>query len=148
MNRNKVEDVLFSMGISANLKGFGYIADAMEVFDKTGFQISVTKFLYPQIATKNNTVPSRVERAIRHVLEIARSARGNHENFDKYIGFANTTNAAALISLYKHIKRDDVEPEKEEGKTEPKSKEISPELESALRRIVREELRRILLERQ
>lgn len=43
MNRNKVEDVLFSMGIMANIKGFKYIADALEVIEKEGCSVSMTK---------------------------------------------------------------------------------------------------------
>lgn len=131
MNRSKVEDVLFSMGIPANVKGFDYIADAMEVFEEMGYQISVTKTLYPEIAKRNNTTSSRVERAIRHALEIANSTRGDYENYEKYIGFTNTTNSAALISLYKHIKSDCKEVEKPECSTGICG--ITPEMERAVR---------------
>lgn len=142
MGRNKVENILSEIGIPASVKGFDYIADAMEVFEEHGHRVSVTGFLYPEIAKKNNTIPTCVERNIRHALEIANSARGDYENFEKYIGFINTTNSAALISLYKHIKADCEEPEKVAAEPIPKS--ISPELESAIRRIIREELKRIV----
>lgn len=141
MNRNKVENILSEIGIPANVKGFDYIADAMEVFEEHGHRVSVTKILYPEIAKRNNSIPSRVERAIRHALEIANSTRGDYENFEKYIGFTNTTNSAALISLYKHIKRE--EEEEKVGIANQPSK-ISPELDSMIRKIVKEELRRML----
>lgn len=43
MNRNKVEDVLFSIGITANIKGFKYIVDALEVIDTKGCGVGMTK---------------------------------------------------------------------------------------------------------
>lgn len=137
MDRNKVENILSEIGIPANVKGFDYIADAIDVFGEMGYRISVTKTLYPEIAKRNNTTSSRVERAIRHAFEIANSTRGDYENYEKYIGFTNTTNYSALISLYKHI-------ESEKTETTTKPNEISPRLESAIRRIIREELNRIV----
>lgn len=73
MKREEVEDTLLVMGIPATIKGFAYITDAIEIFDEKGTNISITKELYPAIAEKRNTIPSRVERAIRHAFEIARS---------------------------------------------------------------------------
>lgn len=106
MNRNKVEDVLFDMGVTASCRGFDYIVDAMEVIDKEGCAISVTKALYPAIAKRRGTTPNGVERAIRYALECVHK-NGNKEIFEKYIGFANRTNAPALASLYRHIKREE-----------------------------------------
>lgn len=142
MDRNKVDDTISSIGIPANVKGFDYIADAMEVFEEHGYRVSVTGFLYPEIAKRNSTTSCRVERAIRHAFEIASSTRGDSGAYKKYIGVVNTTNAAALTSLYKHIKRESDEPEQED--TNSDSKGINPELESAIRRIIREELNRIV----
>ena len=109
MNRNKVEDVLFAIGISANMKGFKYIVDAMEIIERYGFTVSITGVLYPEVADMNRTTPSRVERAIRHAFKIANSERGDYEVFEKYIGHINTSNGAALTSLYKRIKREEEE---------------------------------------
>lgn len=143
MDRNKVENILFKIGIPTNVKGFDYIADAMEVFEENGHRISITKCLYPEIAKRNDTTPSRVERAIRHALEIANSTRGDYENFEKYIGLTNTTNSAALISLYKHIKRESIEETKKES-SDSEIKSLSPEMTAWIRKIVREELKRIV----
>lgn len=106
MDRNKVEDVLFAMGIPANHRGFDYIVDAMEVIEKEGCTVSATKALYPAIAKRNKTTPGKVERAIRYTLECVYRS-GNQEVLEKYIGFANRTNTPALVSLYRHIKRED-----------------------------------------
>lgn len=141
MNRNKVEDVLFAIGIPANVKGFKYIVDAMEIIERDGCTVSITGVLYPEVADMNRTTPSRVERAIRHAFEIANSERGDYEVFEKYIGHINTNNGATLTSLYKRIKR-----EEEDRKSEivGKISEISPELDSLVRKIVRDELRRMV----
>lgn len=141
MNRNKVEDVLFSMGIMAHIKGFKYIVDALEVIDKEGCGISMTKILYPEVAKMNHTTGSRVERAIRHAISIGNSEVGDYEVFEKYIGHINTTNGAALTSLYKHIKREE---EEEKSGIASQLSEISPELDSMIRKIVKEELRRMV----
>lgn len=141
MNRNNVEDVLFAMGIPANVKGFKYIVDAMEIIERYGCTVSITGVLYPKVADMNHTTPSRVERAIRHAFEIANSNRGDYEVFEKYIGHINTNNGAALTSLYKQIKREE---EEEKAEMTKQIVEISPELESMIRKVVREELRRMV----
>lgn len=89
----------------------------------------------------NHTTESRVERAIRHAFEIANSDRGDYEVFEKCIGHINTTNGAALTSLYKHIKREE---EEEKAGIASQLSKISPELDSMIRRIVKEELRRMV----
>lgn len=106
MNRAKIEDTLLAMGVPAGIKGFNYIADAIEIFDERGTNISITKELYPAIAEKNNTTPSKVERAIRHAFEVARSPKGNYDVVEKYIGFMNCENSSSLVMLYKRIKQD------------------------------------------
>lgn len=141
MDRNRVEDVLFAMGIPANIKGFKYIMDALEVIDAEECGISMTKALYPEVATMNHTIASRVERAIRHAFSIGNSKVGDYDVFEKYIGHINTNNGAALTSLYKHIKREEEEDKAEMAK---KMEEISPELDSMIRKIVREELKRMI----
>lgn len=66
----KVTDIVLSLGIPANIKGFTYIREALLVCivepDKVTY---VTKCLYPELASKFKTTPSRVERAIRHAIE-------------------------------------------------------------------------------
>lgn len=109
MNGTKIEDVLLAMGVSAGIKGFTYIADAMQIFDERGTNISITKELYPAIAEKNGTTPSRVERAIRHTFGIVRSRKGNPEVVEKYIGFTNCNNSSSLKQLYMMMKREESE---------------------------------------
>lgn len=107
MNREKIEDTLIAMGIPAGIKGFTYIVDAIEIFDERGTNIQITKELYPTIAEKNGTTPSRVERAIRHAFEVVRSRKGNPEVVEKYIGFTNCENSSSLKQLHMMLKRDE-----------------------------------------
>lgn len=106
MNRAKIEDTLLAMGVSAGIKGFNYIADAIEIFYERGTNISITKELYPAIAEKNNTSPSRVERAIRHAFEVVRY-KGNKEAVSKYIGTVYCNNSNSLKQLHMMLKREE-----------------------------------------
>lgn len=147
MNRSKIEDVLLAMGVPAAIKGFIYIADAIEMLGERGTHISITKELYPAIAKKNNTTPSRVERAIRHAFEVTRRDRGDCEAVEKYIGFVNCENSSSLVMLYKRIQQ-----ECEKGRKETiVEKMISPEVVTDMiapgfREIIRQELRMFLEE--
>ena len=72
---------------SAHVKGYQYIRDAIIlVVEEMNLLGAVTKELYPLIAEKYNTTPSRVERAIRHAIELAWD-RGNVEMMNKFFGY-------------------------------------------------------------
>lgn len=139
MNKGKIEEVLLKMSVPCGIKGFPYIVDAMEIFDKDGTDISMTKELYSTIAKKNKTTPSRVERAIRHAFEVTRNRNLKPELIKHYVGIDNCANANSLKMLYTQIKKECEEIEK---------KEI-PEKESEIleiRKIIREELEMFLHE--
>lgn len=107
MKREKVEDALLEMGIPAGIKGFTYIPDAIEIFEKRGISVSFTKGIYPAIAKERCATPSSVERGIRHALDIARSPRGNADIVQKYIGTVYTANSHSLKQLYMMLKREE-----------------------------------------
>lgn len=107
MDRTKIEDALLAMGVPVGIKGFTYIVDAIEIFDERGIDIQITKELYPIIAEKNDTTPSRAERAIRHAFEVVRSRKGNLEVVEKYIGFTNCNNSSSLRQLHMMLKREE-----------------------------------------
>lgn len=147
MNRAKIEDTLLEMGVPAGIKGFNYIADAIEIFDERGTDISITKELYPAIAKKNNTTPSRTERAIRHAFDVARSPKGNYDVVEKYIGFMNCENSSSLVMLYKRIKQECEGAEKKEHVEEDSKKEKEDSVTAIeIREIIRQELRMFLNE--
>ena len=82
-----VTDMIHEIGVPAHIKGYQYLREAiiMSVED-TEMLNSITKILYPSIAKKFQTTPSRVERAIRHAIEVAWS-RGKMETLDALFGY-------------------------------------------------------------
>ena len=71
---------LEEVGIPAHIKGYMYLRTAiMKTYDNIDILGQVTKVLYPEIARNYNTTSSRVERAIRHAIEVAWN-RGNTES--------------------------------------------------------------------
>jgi len=74
-----VTTIIHEIGIPAHIKGYRYLREAiLMVVGRVELLGSVTKELYPSIARNHQTTPSRVERAIRHAIEVAWS-RGNAE---------------------------------------------------------------------
>ena len=85
--KNLVTSVIHEIGVPAHIKGYQYLREAimitvadMEVIN------AVTKVLYPAVAKRFGTTPSRVERAIRHAIEVAWD-RGDLETLQKYFGY-------------------------------------------------------------
>ncbi len=82
-----VTKVIHQMGVPAHVKGYQYLRDAIIfVVEEVNLMGAVTKELYPLIAEKYDTTASRVERAIRHAIELAWD-RGNVEMMNKYFGY-------------------------------------------------------------
>lgn len=85
--KNQVTNIIHEIGVPAHIKGYQYLREAiiiavndMEVIN------AVTKVLYPTVAKRFSTTPSRVERAIRHAIEVAWD-RGDLETLQKYFGY-------------------------------------------------------------
>ncbi|WP_432355380.1 sporulation transcription factor Spo0A [Sporosarcina sp. A2] len=75
------------IGVPAHIKGYSYLREAIQmVYNDNELLGAVTKILYPDIAEKYKTTPSRVERAIRHAIEVAWN-RGNYEVISKTFGY-------------------------------------------------------------
>lgn len=90
MERNletDVTNIIHEIGVPAHIKGYQYLRDSiiMSVNDMEMLN-SITKILYPTIAKKHQTTPSRVERAIRHAIEVAWS-RGKMDTIDELFGY-------------------------------------------------------------
>ncbi|MFP4660876.1 MAG: sporulation transcription factor Spo0A [Halanaerobiales bacterium] len=87
----RITEVMHNLGVPAHIKGYIYLREAIElVINDIEFLGAVTKELYPSVADKFNTTPSRVERAIRHAIEVSWD-RGNINALNKYFG--NTVSA-------------------------------------------------------
>lgn len=86
-----VTNMIHEIGVPAHIKGYQYLREAiMMSVEDVEMLGSITKILYPTIAEKYQTTPSRVERAIRHAIEVAWS-RGRMETLDALFGYTINT---------------------------------------------------------
>ncbi len=84
----EVTSLLHDMGVPAHVKGYQYLRDSiLMILQDIQILPSITKDLYPKIAEKYGTTPSRVERAIRHAIELAWD-RGNVDLMTEYFGYS------------------------------------------------------------
>lgn len=82
-----VTEIMHKIGVPAHIKGYHYLRESIMMVVRDGEVInSVTKLLYPTIAKKFKTTSSRVERAIRHAIEVAWD-RGNIDVLNSYFGY-------------------------------------------------------------
>lgn len=86
-----VTNIIHEIGIPAHIKGYNYLREAiLLVIEEVDLLGAVTKALYPRIAEKYETTSSRVERAIRHAIEVAWS-RNNLETIKRFFGYTINT---------------------------------------------------------
>ena len=82
-----VTNMIHEIGVPAHIKGYQYLREAiMMVINDIDIINQITKQLYPEIAEKYKTTPSRVERAIRHAIEVA-WARGEQKTVENIFGY-------------------------------------------------------------
>lgn len=85
--KNMVTSVIHEIGVPAHIKGYQYLRDSiMLAVEEPEVINGVTKILYPTVAKKNGTTASRVERAIRHAIEVAWD-RGDVDVLNSYFGY-------------------------------------------------------------
>ena len=83
----EITNIIHEIGVPAHIKGYLYLREAIKmVIENVELLGAVTKELYPSIAKKFNTTPSRVERAIRHAIEVAWS-RGKVDTINQLFGY-------------------------------------------------------------
>ncbi|NLJ97924.1 MAG: sporulation transcription factor Spo0A [Tissierellia bacterium] len=88
----RITNVIHEIGVPAHIKGYQYLREAISmVIEDMELLGAVTKELYPNIANVYNTTPSRVERAIRHAIEVAWT-RGKVDTINKIFGYTVNTN--------------------------------------------------------
>ncbi len=106
----KITKVLHEVGIPAHIKGYEYLRTAINSsYENPEYFSQITKILYPEIAKKYKTTGSRVERAIRHAIEVAWN-RGNIDAIDEIFGYtisaskAKPTNSEFIAMISDYIK--------------------------------------------
>lgn len=89
-----ITSIIHEIGVPAHIKGYMYLREAITmVYKDIELLGSITKVLYPEIAKHFNTTASRVERAIRHAIEVAWS-RGNIDSISKMFGYTVSVSKA------------------------------------------------------
>ncbi|WP_440895804.1 sporulation transcription factor Spo0A [Amphibacillus sp. Q70] len=105
-----ITNIIHEVGVPAHIKGYMYLREAITmIFNDVELLGSITKILYPDIAKKYKTTPSRVERAIRHAIEVAWS-RGNIDSISDLFGYtvssskAKPTNSEFIAMVADHLR--------------------------------------------
>lgn len=100
-----ITKLLHELGVPSHIKGYNYIREGiLLIFDDPSLGNAITKELYPSISKKFKTTPSRVERAIRHAIEISWN-RANWELMEEIFGYsvdidkAKATNSEFIVTL-------------------------------------------------
>ena len=87
----KVTDLLLKLGVPAHIKGYQYLREAiLMATEEPDIINAVTKELYPTVAKKYDTTSSRVERAVRHAIEVAWD-RGDMDTLNSFFGYTVQT---------------------------------------------------------
>ncbi len=107
-----ITKMLHELGIPSHIKGYQYIREAVGIiFDKPEVIGGITKELYPELASKYNTTVSRVERAIRHAIEVSWN-RGNLDFMEEIFGYsvdidkAKPTNSEFMVTIADKLRLD------------------------------------------
>ena len=103
----RVTELLHEIGIPANIKGYKYFREAIiYVIEKEEtVNVAITKELYPTIAKKFDTTMPRVERAIRHSIEVAWEKHHGKNLRDEIFGYENRpTNSEAIATIAEYLK--------------------------------------------
>lgn len=103
--QSNITSLLHSLGVPSHIKGYEYIREGIGLmYDNPKMLGAITKEMYPEIAVKYNTTSSRVERAIRHAIEIS-WARGDYDLMEEVFGHsvdydrAKPTNSEFIATL-------------------------------------------------
>ena len=97
--------MLHELGMPSHIKGYQYIREGISmIYDNPSIIGGITKELYPELATKFDTTVSRVERAIRHAIEVSWN-RGNWDYMEEIFGHsvdidkAKPTNSEFIVTV-------------------------------------------------
>ena len=103
--RKRITSIIKDIGVPANVKGYQYIRTSiMLAYENPNYMDAVIKVLYPSVAKKYDTTASKVERAIRHAIEVTWN-RGEIDTLQRYFGYyasrdkEKPTNSEFIASL-------------------------------------------------
>ena len=103
--QKQITKVIHDLGVPSNLKGYGYIREGIQlVYYEPNLAHSITRKLYPKIASKFESTISRVERSMRHAIEVSWN-RGNWDRMEEIFGYsvsidkAKPTNSEFIVTI-------------------------------------------------
>lgn len=106
----QISKILHSLGVPSHIKGYMYIRESIKLmYDSNDLIGGITKEIYPEIAKKYDSTVSRVERAIRHAIEISWN-RGDYEVMEEIFGHsvdfdrAKPTNSEFIATIADHLR--------------------------------------------
>jgi len=113
--KKKITKIIHELGVPSNLKGYNYIREGIMLvyFDPT-LSNQITKGLYPKIASKYTSNESRVERSMRHAIEVSWN-RGNWDMMEDIFGYsvsidkAKPTNSEFIVTIADMLRLDKIE---------------------------------------
>ena len=107
-----ITKLLHELGVPSHIKGYTFIKEGINlIYNDPNLSSAITKELYPIIAKKYDTTPSRVERAIRHAIEVSWN-RANWELMEEIFGYsvdidkAKATNSEFIVTLADKLRLD------------------------------------------
>ncbi len=107
-----ITKLLHELGVPSHIKGYNYIREGITlIYNNPDLQGAITKELYPMIAKKYHTTSSRVERAMRHAIEVSWN-RANWELMEEIFGYsvdidkAKATNSEFIVTLADKLRLD------------------------------------------
>ena len=110
--QSNITTLLHSLGVPSHIKGYEYIREGIGLmYNNPGLLGAITKEMYPEIAFKYNTTSSRVERAIRHAIEISWN-RGDYDLMEEVFGHsvdfdrAKPTNSEFIATIADKLRLD------------------------------------------
>jgi len=111
----KISNLLHDLGVPSQIKGFQYLREGITMlYQSTGLIGGITKEVYPEIARRFATTPSRVERAIRHAIEVSWN-RADYKKMNQIFGHsidydrAKPTNSEFMVTLSDALRIDNVQ---------------------------------------
>lgn len=112
-----ITKILHQLGVPSHIKGYQYIRDGITmIYNKPEIVGGITKELYPDVAKKYNTTVSRVERAIRHAIEVSWN-RGNWDLMEEIFGHsvdidkAKPTNSEFIVTVADKLRLEHYKPQ-------------------------------------
>lgn len=103
--QKQITKVIHDLGVPSNLKGYGYIREGIQlVYYEPNLAHSITRKLYPKIASKFESTIARVERSMRHAIEVSWN-RGNWDRMEEIFGYsvsidkAKPTNSEFIVTI-------------------------------------------------